>query len=195
MPDGVPGVLTSSFTTEQAYALGLTKHVLLALHGQGLVERIGHGAYRRSDAEPADNDLVEIALRAPDATLCLETALAEHGLSDLIPPRHDIAIRRGRRPPAVRAPVSWHRFDPATFDIGRELKRLDPAVSVGIYNAERAIIDTVRLRHLQGPEVAYEAIRRYLQEPGAQPRPLLAMARHFPQAEPELRKIIKIALA
>lgn len=87
------------------------------------------------------------------------------------------------------------RFDPATFAIGRETTALDPATSIGIHNAERAIVDTVRLRHRQGPEVAYEAIRRYLQEPGAAPRPLLAMARHFPQAEPELRKVIGIVLA
>jgi hypothetical protein len=33
MLDGVPGVLAPSFTTEQAYALGLTKHALLALLG------------------------------------------------------------------------------------------------------------------------------------------------------------------
>jgi hypothetical protein len=91
--------------------------------------------------------------------------------------------------------VTWHRFGPATFDIGRETMALDPATSIGIHSAERAIIDTVRLRHRQGPEVAYEAIRRYFREPGGQPRPLLAMARHFPQAEPELRKIIEIVLA
>jgi hypothetical protein len=35
------------------------------------VERISRGVYRRSDATLADLDLLEIAVKQPQATLCL----------------------------------------------------------------------------------------------------------------------------
>jgi hypothetical protein len=192
MAGEIPGSLPVTFTAEQAYALGVSRQSLRTLLSSGLIERIAVGIFRRTDADPADDDLIEIAVRAPDATLCLETVLARRDLSDLIPSRPDIALPRGHRHPAVRAPVAWHAFDPATFHIGRETLPLDPVVSIGIYSPERAIVDTVRLRHRQGSEVAYQAIRRYLGHPGSQPGALVAMARHFPRTEPEIRKILEI---
>jgi predicted transcriptional regulator of viral defense system len=50
-----------------------------------------------ADAPPVDDDLVEIAERVSRATLCLETALALHGLIDAIPAAIDIAVPRRQR--------------------------------------------------------------------------------------------------
>jgi hypothetical protein len=44
--------------------------------------------------------------------------------------------------------------------------------------AKRSIIDAARLRHREGPELAYGALRRWLRQPGPSPAELLAMARH-----------------
>ena len=192
MAGEIPGSLPATFTAEQAYTLGVSRQSLRTLLSSSLIERIAVGIFRRLDADPADDDLIEVAIRAPDATLCLETVLARNDLSDLIPSRLDIALPRGRRRPAVRAPVAWHTFDPVTFHVGRETLRLDPVTTIGIYSPERAIVDTVRLRHRQGSEVAYQAIRRYLSHPGSRPGELVAMARHFPHTEPEVRKILEI---
>ena len=63
---------------------------------------------------------MEIARRAPRATLCLVTALARHGLTDQMPARIDIALPRGERARIVTVPVTWHRFAAATFNVGRE---------------------------------------------------------------------------
>jgi predicted transcriptional regulator of viral defense system len=194
MPDGMPDRLPPTFSAEQAGKLGVPEHTVRELHARGLIERIGRGLYRRADADPADIDLIEVAFRAPEATLCLETAMSRLDLSDLIPNRLDIAIYPDRRYPSVQVPVAWHKFDRATFGIGRETTPLDPATSIGIYSAERCIIDAIRLRHQIGNEVSYHAMRRYFRQPGARPRPLLTMVRHFPQAEPELRKIMEITL-
>ncbi|MHB2022630.1 MAG: hypothetical protein ACYCO3_04760, partial [Mycobacteriales bacterium] len=65
-------------------------------------------ASRWADAPPVDSDLIEIAERVPHATLCLETALARHGLIDAIPVAIDIAIPRGSTRPALQAPSRNH---------------------------------------------------------------------------------------
>ena len=135
----------------------------------------------------SDDELLEIALRATESTLCLTSALARHGLSDVIPDRIDVALPRGHRHPQTQAPVTWHSFAVETFHVGREELPLEGGVAMGLYNAERCIIDAFRLRHSEGPEVAYEALRRWLRSPGTQPSRLLAMARSFPKAEPAMR--------
>jgi hypothetical protein len=89
----------------------------------------------------------EIALRASDATLRLTTSLSHHGLTDVIPPEIDVALPRSRPPPSVRAPVRWHRFHEDTFDLGRETLEVDEGLTIGIYSAERSLIDAFRLRH------------------------------------------------
>ncbi len=61
----------------------------------GEVERVSRGLYRRTDSVPLDYDLVEIAVRADKATLCLVSALARHELTDIIPAAHDVALPRG----------------------------------------------------------------------------------------------------
>ena len=160
----------------------------------GLVVRIGRGAYRRADAALLDEDLVEIALRAPEATLCLGTALAWHELTDEIPDRIHVALPRRRRHPRVTAPVRWHRFNEATFGLGRGIVEIDEGVTLGLYGEERSIVDAFRVRHLEGEQVAVEALRRWLARPGATPSKLLAIARSFPKAEPSLRNTLRILL-
>lgn len=156
---------------------------------------LGRGLYRRADASGGDDpDLLEIAYRAPDATLCLLTALARHGLSDAIPASIDVALPRGRWRPRTRAPVTWHAFAPDTFTIGREELELDDDARLGIYGTERCLIDVFLLRHREGPEVAHEALRRWLRRPRSQPGTLLAMARSFPKAEPSLRAALDVLL-
>jgi hypothetical protein len=51
-----------------------------------------------------------VAYRAPRGTLCLVIALARHGLTDIIPPRIDIALPRGSRIPALRTAIDVRVF-------------------------------------------------------------------------------------
>jgi hypothetical protein len=185
--------LPATFSYTEARAGGLSDRRLYALRDAGVIEQLGRGLFRRADsAGEADPDLLEIAHRAPRATLCLTTALARHGLSDTIPARIDVALPRGQRRPRTQAPVMWHAFAPDTFDIGRDEVTLTAQTTVGIYSPERCIIDAFRLRHLEGPEVAVEALRRWLRRRGAQPATLLRMARAFPKAEPPLHAALEI---
>lgn len=187
--------LPATFSYSEARASGLSDRRLYALRDAGILEQLGRGLFRRIDAaDEADPDLLEIVRRAPQATLCLTTALVHHGLSDLIPARIDVALPRGQRHPRTRAPVTWHAFAAATFELGRDQLSLTMESSIGLYSAERCIVDAFRLRHLEGPETAVEALRRWLRSRGSQPATLLATARAFPKAEPALRGALEILL-
>lgn len=188
---GLP--LTFSYTEARDH--GLSDRRLYALRDSGVLELLGRGLYRQTGlALEADPDLLEIAHRAPNATLCLATALARHGLADIIPASIDVAVRRGDRHPRTQAPVTWHSFSADTFDIGRDELVLAGGVSIGMYDQRRCIIDAFRLRHIEGTELAYDALRRWLRRRDSRPGLLLAMTRSFPKAEPSLRTALEILL-
>jgi hypothetical protein len=193
--DSILAGLPAAFSYTDARAAGLSDRRLYTLRDAGLIEPLGRGLFQRADAVGnADPNLVEIAHRAPQATLCLTTALARHGLTDAIPASIDAALPRGHRLPRTQAPVTWHTFAPDTFDIGCGDLTLTRSTAIGLYDPERCIIDAFRLRHLEGTETAVEALRRWLRRPSTQPSTLLAMARAFPKAEPALRSTLEILL-
>jgi len=191
MTTAAPAPLPATFTSAEAAQLGLSRRRLLALQEDGAIERIGRGIYRRTDAEIVDLDLIEIAIKAPQATLCLTSALAHHDLTDTIPSTIDIALPRGEWQPVISAPVTWHKFAAPTFDIGRTTYRIDSEHEIGLYDAPRTIIDTFRLRHILGDDMAYEALRRWLRQRG-QPSELMEMAREFPKTFPALLRALQV---
>lgn len=191
----IPAALPAAFTLAQAREAGLSKKRVYALLERGQLALVSRGVYRRSDSAPeSEHELVEIALRVPEATLCLETALARHGLSDALITAPDLALRRGTRPPAASSPVRWHFFQPETFELGRELVELDPGISIGLYSAERSIVDAFRLRGREGRDVANEALRRWLRRRGATPARLVALADQLPRASTALRQALEVLL-
>jgi len=187
-------LLGDTFRYRDARAVGLSDGRIYRLRDAGEILAVGGGVYRWADAPPADLDLVEIAERVARATLCLETALARHGLIDSIPAAIDIAIPRGNTRPVLRAPSRLHQFDRQTFDLGRETFDVGARVSIGIYSAERSLVDIVRTRHRQGADIAWEALRRWLDQPGRSPAQLIELAKHFAGAEPALRQALGVLL-
>ena len=182
------------FTAGEAFEAGASRRALYALRDSGDLQALGGGLYRRSDAPAADLDLIEIAERATLATLCLETALARHDLLDVIPASTDIAIVRGSTRPRLRAAHRLHHFDPITFHVGRDTIDVGARIPLGLYSAERSLIDMIRLRHHQGSDQAWEALRRWLARPRRNPAQLIEMARNFRGAEPALRAALEILL-
>ncbi|MGH3545401.1 MAG: type IV toxin-antitoxin system AbiEi family antitoxin domain-containing protein [Mycobacteriales bacterium] len=192
--------LPVTFTYSQAIRSGLSDRPLYRLRDQGLVEVLGRGLYRRSDVsaipgdsgtgEPVDIELLEIAHRAPRATLCLVTALAHHGLIDDVPVAIDIALPRGYRRPATTIPVAWHAFSPATFDIGRTLLRVDTETHIGLYGPQRCLIDAFRLAHREGEDLAATALKRWVRRPDGTPAELLDMTQNFPAVRRGLRQAL-----
>ena len=187
------GDMPEIFTHADARALGVSDRALYGWRDRGLVEQLARGIFVHPDLQ-ADADLAEIAIRAPDATMCLTTALARHHLVDDIPSMIDVALPRSRRAPSTSAPVTWHRFDEDTFEIGRDELAVHGRLTIGIYNPTRSIVDAFRLRHLYGEDLAVAALRRWLTTRGEQPAELLDAARSFPTAEPSLRRALQVLL-
>lgn len=163
---------------------------------RGELERIAPGTYARIELIDDDSaSLASIALRRPSATICLTSALDRHDLTDTIPSQIDIAIPRGSRP--LKAPyskIAWHHFDADTFAIGRDQVEIIDDNFIGLYSAQRTIVDTFRLQHLIGADTANEALKRWLRMPGSQPSELLKMAKSFPKALPKLRSALEVLL-
>lgn len=110
--------------------------------------------------------------------------------------RHDdsVAISRGRRIPALQSPAHVHVFAKDTFDFGRGEIRIGDGLTLGLYTAERSLVDMIRLRHREGAEIAWEALRRWLRRKGARPAALIEMARPFRGAETAVRHALEIVL-
>lgn len=191
----LPGIegLPATFTYQQAVAAGLSHHRLYSLRDSGELEQVGRGLYRKAAAELTDLDLLEAAQRAPQATICLLSALARHDLTDAIPARHDLALPRDDWHPRLGPVIQWHSFDRATFPLGRTMVAVDDTTSIGLYDAPRSIVDSYRLRNTVGSDVANEALRRWLRK-GGQPAKLITVAKAFPRAMPVLRNALEVLL-
>ena len=175
---------------------GLTRRQFERLVEAEEYERIAPGQFLRSGAtDDTTAAWMAIAAKRPQATLCLLTALVIHDLTDQIPTRSNIAIPRGMKPLTVwTAPITWHHFDAATFDIGRAEHALPGGRAIGLYSAERTIIDLFRLSHDWGSDLAIDALKRWLRVRGNSPSRLLTMATHFPKGKPALQNALEILL-
>ena len=170
----------------------ISERQLRRLIAEGQITALARGLYRKSDWL-GDDDLIEIASKSPHATLCLRSALAKHDLIDDIPAVIDVAIPRGSWTPETRAPIRWRHFDRDTFEVGREQFDIGGGRGIGIYSAERSVIDAFRLRHLDGADMANEALKRWLRR-GGQPSSLLRTAKAFPRVITPLRQTLEVLL-
>lgn len=187
--------LAPAFTLEDAREAGLSKDQVYSLLDHDEIERVGRGVYVRPDViPPAFTTLAAATALRDDATLCLTSALVHHDLSDAIPFASDIALPRGTHHPAGLTNVSWHSFDPKTFQIGCEHIDAGEGIKVAIYSAERTIVDCFRLMHQEGSDVAHEALRRWLRRRGNTPARLLKVAGSFPKALPRIRQALEVLL-
>lgn len=190
----LPSELPELFSYTDARRHGLSDRQLRNLNAQGTIERIGRGLFSATTLD-ADPDLIEVAFRSDQATMCLTSALARHDLTDEIPATIDLALPRGTRTPATSAPITWHKFDPKTFDLGREDLDVGAGYRIGLYSAERSICDAFRIRHLEGTDQAVEALKRWLRRPGSQPSQLLELASAIgPKAAQPIRAALQILL-
>lgn len=164
--------------TRDALALGIHPRTLYAMRDAGLLDTLGRGLYRLADLPPLANpDLVTVALKAPNAVICLISALAFHELVTQIPHLVSIAIKRGDRRPKLEYPpiqVSW--FSGSAWSLGVETHTIE-GTPVRIYGPAKSIADTFKFRGQVGLDVALEALRAYHQSAAFDPQELLRYAR------------------
>ena len=75
---------------------GIPRAYLRRLCDRGVLERVDRGLYRLVDAPVTElHSLAEVAVRVPQATVCLGSALQLHGLTTEAP--HAVWVMIGRR--------------------------------------------------------------------------------------------------
>ena len=147
--------------TGQALLQGVHPATLYKLVASGQLTRLERGLYRLSSADEFSNpDLAVVAAKAPDAVVCLISALSFHGITTQIPRVVQLAVPRGQyaRARLRTPPVQIHRFDARTFDQGIEVHRIDHAF-IRIYGVARTLVDCFKYRNKLGLDVAIEALR------------------------------------
>jgi predicted transcriptional regulator of viral defense system len=146
----------------------------------GLIE-ISRGIYRVADAPAtAHLDLIAVCRRAPEGTICLNSAASFWDLSDEMPDSVHLAVARGKHRPSIAYPPTHvHVFGAASFDLGRIRQEIESGETIAISSRERTVVDLLRLRSRVGRDLALSALRKYLQSGDAKPGELLALARRL----------------
>ncbi len=152
------------FRTADAVRLGVHPRTLYAMRDAGVLEQLSRGLYRLAELPPLSNpDLVIIALKVPQAVVCLLSALSFYELSTQIPASVNIALNRHtERPRLDYPPLRLFRFSGAAFDEGVETHLIDD-IPVRIYSVEKSIADSFKYRRKIGLDVALEALKTYRQ--------------------------------
>jgi len=164
--------------TAEALRLGIHPRTLYAMRDSGLLERLSRGLYRLAELPPLSNpDLITVALKVPQAVICLVSALAFHELTTQVPHAVDIALQsRVERPRLDYPPLRIFWFSGPAWREGVETHRVDD-VAVRIYGPEKSVADAFKYRHKIGLDVALEALKQYRQHPGFDVSRLLRYAR------------------
>ena len=163
--------------TGQALELGIHPETLYRMRDEGELERLARGVYRLADApELAHPELVAVAKRAPDAVVCLISALALHELTTEIPHEVHLAVRRGgTRPVFSEFPVRIYTFREEAFAAAITERRMR-GTPVRVYGPEKTLADVFRYRHQLGLDVFLEALNLYRRRRGASPQRILEFA-------------------
>lgn len=148
------------FRPRDVLPLGVSFRQLQRLAAEGTVEKLGGGLYRLSEVEPNELETIAmVASAAPNAIICLLTALRVHGIGTQSPHEVWIALdRKSRKPRRVPARLRIVRFSGAMLTYG-VVKRSMLGVPVSITSPARTVVDCFRYRNKVGIDVAMEALR------------------------------------
>jgi len=171
--------------TRDLIALGVHTDTVYTLRESGQVVELGRGLYRLAEVGEAEHpDLAVVAGRAPNAAVCLISALSYHGITTQIPSSVHLAVPRGSyHRVKLSMPVTVYRFDPKTFNEGLEVHDLG-GMPLKIYGVARTVVDCFKFRNKLGLDVALEALRFARQRKRVQNRELLQYARLLRVQEP-----------
>ena len=141
--------------TSKAMQFGIHPRTLYALRDSGELERIARGLYRLSTAPLLSSpDLVTVALRIPQAVVCLISALAHHGLTTQVPHAIDIALSSHAQIPKIDGlPLQVFWYSEPSFSAGIDVVTMD-GVTVRVYSPEKTIADCFKYRNKIGLDVA-----------------------------------------
>ena len=158
-------------------AIGVSGATLAHLLARGDLIRVGRGLYAPPGRAATESDqLVQIAMRYPNAVFCLLTALQVHGLTTQSP--HEIWLAVGshsRAPSPAYPPLRVMRF--SDLSLGLEQRLIDGAVGIPVTSVAKTVADCFRYRTTVGTDVALEALRDAWRRKAASMDELVAAAK------------------
>lgn len=142
-------------------AQGFSPTHLQRLYERGLILRSSRGIYLAPEAETEERlSLVEVTRRAPDAVICLLSALDFHGLTTQIP--HEVWMARSTRTPRPLRldwpPTRLVQMTGAALTEGVETHTI-LNTPVRVFNPAKTVADCFKFRNKIGLDVALEALR------------------------------------
>lgn len=143
-------------------ARGIRGARLAKLLGEGALLRRARGLYMAADADVTEHhSLAEVARLAPNAVVCLLSALRFHGLGTQLPSEVWIGIHvKAWRPRLTGLPVRIvHMSGPALTE-GVEVHDIEH-VPVRVTSAAKTVADCFKFRNKIGLDVALEALREF----------------------------------
>ena len=142
---------------------GIQAEYLRRLCDRGLLKKLGRGSYVASGSKLSSNLALALVARAvPNGIICLESALAFHGLAEFDMDEVCVAIERRAAKPRVDFPdIRVARLGGAAFTEGVEMHLLEN-VKVHIYCLEKTLADLFKFRNKIGPHIAVDALRAAL---------------------------------
>ena len=127
---------------------------------EGRLLKMGRGVYRAADAPlESHEDLALLALRKPDAVVCLLSALRFHELTTESPGAVWLAIESHARAPRIEPlRLKVHYLSGPAFREGVEIHHI-AGVPVRIYSAAKTVADCFKFRNQVGTKTAIEALK------------------------------------
>jgi len=152
------------FRAKDAVDAGVSWRDLYRFRDEGDIIELSRGLYQLAESAGGTSiDFVTVCARAPHGMVCLNSALAYWDLSDEVPRTVHLAVPAGSHRPVIdHPPTTVHVFNAATFGLGRAEVALDEGPPFRITDRERTVVDTFRLRHTVGEDLALGALRRYV---------------------------------
>ena len=158
-------------------AVGVTAATVSRMERDGEVVRLARGLYQLPDATlDAHHSLAEAAKRLPKGVVCLVSALAFHGLTDQLPKRVWMAIRKADwAPKADDLPICVVRFTDSLLSESVEIHEIE-GVSVKVFGVAKTVADCFRHRSKIGLTVAIEGLQEALRQRKAAPAEIARQA-------------------
>lgn len=146
---------------------GIDPHVLGTMVAAGDLERVRRGLYRRAGQWSEHTALAVVRTAAPDAVVCLLSALDYYHLTTATPSEVYLAVSRKSRPPHIYyPPVRVLRYGERMFSYGVTMQPISEGGEVRMYSREKTLADAFHFSSVVGQDVAVEALRSYLRQPG-----------------------------
>jgi predicted transcriptional regulator of viral defense system len=139
---------------------GFTRTGIAELLRAGKIERFARGIYRVSGAPVLPNQsYVELAIRCPNAVICLLSALQFHNITTQLPHEIWCAIEGTTRAPNMTYPrLRIVRFVGAAYSQGIE-EHVIAGTTIKVYSVAKTVADLFRFRNKTGLDIAMEALR------------------------------------